>query len=174
MRGGACVCWVGGVSILMDDIIPHIRHYFILQSSQHDSHHTVSGIPLHPSFLSSFSFFPSIPPPPRVGTACFCRQCCLLLASLLLLRHAIGDCFLLAPWRGPIRMGQTALITEQNALQGTAWANQNGWFARHPEVKGEGRGRFQPMKRLLPQQPGISGYRQTRQGVNTITHTHTH
>ncbi len=96
------VGWGGGVSILMDDIIPHIRHYLILQSSQHDSHHTVSGIPLHPSslfssFLSSFSFFPSFPPPPHVGTAYFCRQCCLLLASLLLLRHAIGDCFLLVP-----------------------------------------------------------------------------
>lgn len=53
--------------------------------------------------------------------------------------------------------------------------SQSEWLvARHPEVKGEGRGRFQPMKRLLPQQPGISGYHQTRQGVNTITHTRTH
>lgn len=69
-----CLYGGGGVSILMDDIIPHIRHYLILQSSQHDSHHTVNGIPLHPpslssSFLSSFSFLLSITPPPRVVTA---------------------------------------------------------------------------------------------------------
>lgn len=122
---------VGG--ILIDDIIPHIRHYLILQSSQHDSHHAVSSMDLHPhpslphsSHLSLSSLHHTSPP--CVVTACFCRQCCLLLASLLVLRHAIGDCFLLAPWRGPIKRGQTALITEQNALQGTAWTNQNGWL----------------------------------------------
>ncbi len=129
--------------------------------------------PSPPSFLSSFSFFLSIPPPPRVGTACFCRQCCLLLASLLLLRHAIGDCFLLAPWRGPIRRGRLsnhwAECLTRHRLSQSEWL-----VARHPEVKGEGERKIPANEEAAPTAARHFRLPPNRQGVNTITHTHTH
>jgi len=78
------------------------------------------------------------------------------------------------PWRGPIKKGQTALITEQSALQGTASANQNGWLLgtrgkRGGERKILANGEAAPTAardfRLPPNQTG---------GQHNYTHTHTH
>lgn len=151
MRVCVCICGGGVVSILMDDIIPHIRHYLILQSSQHDSHNAVSGIP--PTLNQSFSLFLSS----SVLLSPFLFSFSLSHLPLLCCDSVFLQTMLFTAGLSPSavacyrRLLSTGAMARANRM-GVACSNhraecivrhglsQSEWLvARHPEVKGEGR-----------------------------------
>lgn len=145
-----CV-WGGGVvSILMDDIIPHIRHYLILQSSQHDSHNAVSGIP--PTLSQSFSLFLSS----SVLLSLFLSlspshlplSCCdsVFLQTMLFtagLSPSVVACYRrLLPTGTMARANQMGVACSNHRAECIvrhSLSQSELLVARHPEVKGEGR-----------------------------------
>lgn len=139
---------MGGVSILMDDIIPHIRHYLILQSSQHDSHNAVSGTPpphsANPSHFSSLhqSSYLSFPPSHLPLSCCDSVFLQTMLFTVGLSPSAVACYRRLLSTGAMARANQRGVACSNHRAECIVRKSlsQSEWLvARHPEVKGEGR-----------------------------------